>query len=102
MKLLHDYILVSEVINHDKIAGTDLTIKYDDSERFMIVEIIKVSPMILEEYLKQYPDLQNESLELVSSVYEVGNKLVINRVAKTPYKDGQYFISCKDVIAKVD
>lgn len=100
MKLLHDYILVKEVIQNDTLEGTTLKTKYDDTERFMVVEIIEVSPCLPAEYAKYYPGLGHSDIRtIISNTYQIGNKLIINRVAKTPYKDGLYFISFKDVIA---
>lgn len=100
MKLLHDYILVEEYKVENKLGDTGLTIKYDDSERFMFVRVLDVSPMLKSCYLKDYPTLTpTEANTIVSTSYTKGNILIINRVAKTPYKDGQYFISYKDVIA---
>lgn len=103
MELMHDYLLIKEVIEESTLEGTDLSIKYDENKRFMVVEIIKASPMLLECYSKEYGEgITSKTLEWLSNIYSVGNKLVINRVAKTPYKDGLYFISYKDVIACVD
>lgn len=100
MKPIHDYLLVKELMFDDKIEGTNLSIKYDDSERFMYVEIVDVSKDIVPELSKYYPMLSAPDVRLmVSQVYVPGNKLIINRVAKTPYKDGTYFISFKDIIA---
>ena len=101
MKLLHDYLLVKEVIQDSKLEGTKLNLKYDDSDRFMLVEIVEVSKMLWAEYSKFYPALAEhpEELRLILNKYRPGTQLVINRVAKTPYKDGLYFISFKDIIA---
>ena len=100
MKLLHDYILVKEVIQNDTLEGTTLKTKYDDTERFMVVEIVEVSPCLPAEYAKYYPGIGHHDIRtIISNTYQIGNKLIINRVAKTPYKDGLYFISFKDVIA---
>lgn len=100
MKLLHDYILVKEVIQNDTLEGTTLKTKYDDTERFMVVEIVEVSPCLPAEYAKYYPGIGHADIrKIISNTYQKGNKLIINRVAKTPYKDGLYFISFKDVIA---
>lgn len=99
MKLIHDYLLVKEVIPNETLGNSGLKVKYDDSERFMTVEIIEMSPMLRDCYRKEYPSANDEQLmSLLDEVYQVGNHLIINRVAKTPYKDGTYFISYKDVI----
>lgn len=100
MKLMHDYILVEEYKPENTLGDTGLKVKYDDSERFMFVKIKEVSPMIKSCYLKEYPTISEvEVSAIVNSAYKEGNILIINRVAKTPYKDGMYFISYKDVIA---
>lgn len=104
MRLLHDYILVKEVIADEKIEGTNLSVKYDDTERFMRVEVLQTSEFLTMEYLKYYgiPKDGNEydrQEKVIEEFYKPGNVLIINRVAKTPYKDGMYFISFKDVIA---
>lgn len=101
MDLIYDYLLVREVIEESKIEGTSLTIKHDDSERFMIVEVMDHSFMLVDEYVKMYPTIEEETILNLNKVFSVGSRLVINRVAKTPYKEGLYFISIKDVIAQV-
>lgn len=99
MQLLHDYILVKEIVNNQELGNSGLKMKYDDSERFMTVEILDVSPMLLDCYRRDFPSADDTALKLiVSSAYAKGNHLIINRVAKTPYKEGTYFISYKDVI----
>jgi len=100
MKLLADFLLVKEVISDDKIEGTSLSYKYDDTDRYMYVEVIDRSKMLEYEYCKQYKDMTLEQAHTIcNSYYRTGNKLIISRVAKTPYKDGTYFISYKDIIA---
>jgi hypothetical protein len=99
MKLLHDYLLVKEVIEDTKLEGTSLNIKYDDSERFMNVEIVETSCLLSAEYHKYYPDISLIEIRNLLRLLRPGTRLVINRVAKTPYKDGLYFISFKDIIA---
>lgn len=103
MTPIHDYLLVEEAIPDTKLDGTNLTIKYDDSERFMYVKVIEVSSDIQEEILKMYSGITNDfsyaDINRKLNHFAVGNILIINRVAKTPYKDGKYFISIKDVIA---
>lgn len=100
MRVLHDYLLVKEIIEDNKLEGTNLTRAYDDTERFMTVEIIERSVELEAEYAKYYPMLSfQDSKMLVNSFYKHGTRLIINRVAKTPYKDGLFFISFKDIIA---
>ena len=102
MRVLHDYLLVKEVVANSKIEGTSLNVKYDDTERFMIVEVVESSDMLGLEYAKYYniKDMDFRTMrELVSRIGKPGTQLIINRVAKTPYKDGLYFISFKDIIA---
>lgn len=100
MKVMHDYILVKEVIQDTNIEGTNLKVKYDDTERFMTVEVIQASEELGMEYIKYYPQLQPMELRThIQRCYSPGTQLIINRVAKTPYKDGLFFISFKDVIA---
>lgn len=100
MEPVQDYLLVSEVIRDDKLEGSNLKIKYDDTERFMYVKVEKVSRDIVPEVAKLY-NLPSHRVDIFdfTKPYQEGNILIINRVAKTPYKDGQYFISIKDVIA---
>lgn len=105
MKLIHDYLLVKEIIPKKTIGNTGLQFKYDDSDRFMTVEIVERSELLANEYYKYLcgpstPDASalKQLKILVDDFYSVGNKLLINRVAKTPFKDGLYFISFKDVI----
>ena len=100
MRLLHDYLLVKEIISTDKIEGTSLNMKYDDTNRFMTVEIVDVSSELALEYSKYYPSLKiNDAKMITDRLYKKGNILVITRVAKTPYKDGLFSISFKDVVA---
>lgn len=100
MRVMHDYLLVKEVIQNNTLEGTTLKTKYDDTERFMFVEVIEASDNLCLEYAKYYPNIgSQEARLLVKQCYAPGTQLIINRVAKTPYKDGLYFISFKDVIA---
>lgn len=100
MQVLHDYLLVKEVMEDSNIEGTNLKIKYDDTERFMVVEIVEASTTLDMEYTKYYPQISSQDANiLVKTIYQKGTRLIINRVAKTPYKDGLYFISFKDIIA---
>lgn len=104
-ELLHDFILIKEVTMDNKIEGTDLNIKYDDNEYYMFAEIVQVSKELPLEYAKYYPDLQNESMasirNIVDNLYRPGNKVVLQRIAKVPFKDGLYFASFKDVLAVI-
>ena len=103
MKLLNDYILVKECIPDNNLEGTNLKVKYDDNDPFMEVEIIDFSKDLVLEYVKYYPGLsKQDATMLVNSYYSIGNHLIIRRISKTPYKDGLYFISFKDVIANKD
>lgn len=103
MRLLHDYILVKEYIPENELAGTGLKMKYDDTSTFMEVEIVDVSENLILDYMKYYQGLSKlDATCLVNSYYIIGKHLIIRRVSKTPYKDGLYFISFKDVIAVVD
>lgn len=99
MEPVQDYLLVEEVIKDNVIEGTNLKTKYDDTERFMYVKVIKTSRDIIPEVSKLLHLTQNIRITDFIKPYQEGNILIINRVAKTPYKDGQYFISIKDVIA---
>lgn len=103
MKLLHDYILVKECIPENELAGTGLKMKYDETSTFMEVEVVGVSENLVLDYMKYYQGLSKlDATCLVNSYYIIGKHLIIRRVSKTPYKDGLYFISFKDVIAVVD
>lgn len=100
MRIMHDYLLVKEVIEDQTIEGTKLKVKYDDTERFMRVEVIQESCELAPEYIKVYPTFNPMELRThLKQCYSPGTQLIINRVAKTPYKDGLFFISFKDVIA---
>lgn len=100
-----DFILVKEVILEKKIEGTDLNMKYDDNEHFMVAEIVDISEDLPLEFAKYYPVLQTESYaslrNLVSSRLKPGTKVILQRIAKVPYKDGLYFASFKDILAIV-
>lgn len=105
-KLLHDFILIKEITMDNKIEGTELNIKYDDTERYMYAEIVQVSDEIVLEYLKYYPELQSESISSVKNIvdkkYKPGNKVIMQRIAKVPFKDGLYFASFKDILAVIE
>ena len=102
-ELLHDFILVKEVVMENKIEGTNLNVKYDDTERYMFAEIVQVSRDLPLELMKYYPELQKESpssvKNLIEKIYKPGNKVILQRIAKVPFKDGLYFASFKDVLA---
>ena len=100
MKLVNDYILVKECISENTFEDSNLKFSYDDNSTFMEVEIIDVSRDMILEYIKYYQSLSKaDATMLVNSYYKIGNHLIIRRVSKTPFKDGLYFISFKDVIA---
>lgn len=104
-ELLHDFILIKEVALENKIEGTNLNIKYDDNDYYMYAEIVQVSKELPLEYVKYYPDLRDESMasikNIVESLYKPGNKVILQRIAKVPFKDGLYFASFKDVLAVI-
>lgn len=100
MEPIQDYLLVEEIIKTESISGTGLKTKYDDTERFMYVKVLKASKYLPLEISKMYNLESPMSIPMeVINDFAPGNTLIINRVAKTPYKDGQYFISIKDVVA---
>lgn len=105
LTLLHDFILVKEITDNGTIEGTNLNLKYDDSSHFMLAEIVEISQELHLEYIKQYPALQEEGSynvkRFVNSLYKPGTRIVLQRIAKVPYKDGLYFASYKDVLAIV-
>lgn len=101
LHLRGDFILVKEVNLDDKIEGTNLNIKYDDNSHFMTAEIVEVSDELMIEYAKYY-NLTNSNyrdLQTLVSKYKPGHKVVLQRIAKVPYKDGLYFASFKDILA---
>lgn len=100
MQLLHDNLLVKEVMKDTTIGGTSLHYKYDDDDPFMEVEVIDVSVELGAEYAKYYSSMNELDLKFVkSNIYSVGSHLLIRRINKVPYRDGLFFISFKDVIA---
>lgn len=102
MKLLHDNLLVKEVVKDATIKGTNLSYKYDDDDPFMEVEVIDVSRELVSEYCKCYPNVNLvEAGVNCTAYYAVGNHLLIRRINKVPYRDGLFFISFKDVIASL-
>lgn len=99
-----DFILIKEIIPDVKIAGTNLTMKYDDNEHYMTAEIVAVSEDLPLEYSKYYPILQGETIGAIKTLtakIKPGAKVVLQRIAKVPYKDGLYFASFKDILAIV-
>ena len=103
MNILGDYILVKECIPELTMNDSNLKFTYDDNSSFMEVEIVQASENLALEYTKFYPNLSKmDATVLVNSYYKEGNHLIIRRVSKTPFKDGLYFISFKDVIAVID
>ena len=98
-----DFILVKEVEDTGTIGDTELKLKYDDNSHFMVAEIVKVSTELAIEYVKYYSLVNlshNDRMELLSR-YKPGRKVVLQRIAKVPYKDGLYFASFKDILAFV-
>lgn len=103
MQLLHDNLLVREVMKDTTIGGTGLRYKYDDDDPFMEVKVVDVSIELGAEYAKYYSTLGKQDLQVVrNTIYCVGSHLLIRRINKVPYKDGLFFISFKDVIAVLD
>jgi hypothetical protein len=102
MKLLHDNLLVREVIEEKTIEGTGLLYKYDDNDPFMVVEVLDVSKELVSEYCKCYSNVNILEANLnVKAYYGIGSHLLIRRINKIPYRDGLFFISFKDVIASL-
>jgi hypothetical protein len=100
IQLRGDFILVKEVNLDDKIEGTNLTMKYDDNSHFMVAEIVAVSSELELEYAKYYPAIKNVmDARAVAAKYKPGTRVVLQRIAKVPYKDGLYFASFKDILA---
>lgn len=98
MKVLHDFLLVKEIIKKETIEGTNLELNHDDMDSFMYVEIIETSRDLPLELTKYYPQLPlNEAILITNKIYKKGNHLLVNKLAKKPYRDGMYFISFKDV-----
>ena len=102
MVLLHDNLLVREVVKDGNIKGTNLKYKYDDDDPFMEVEVIDVSKEFIYEYCKYYSNMEQYEAKLnLAAYYSVGSRLLIRRINKLPYKDGLFFISFKDIIASL-
>jgi hypothetical protein len=103
LTLRGDFILVKELNEDQKIAGTNLTMKFDDNSHFMLAEIVDVSDELALEYAKYYPAIKNiMDAKAVTKKFKPGTKVVLQRIAKVPYKDGLYFASFKDILAFID
>lgn len=103
LTLRGDFILIKEINLDDKIEGTNLNIKYDDNSHFMTAEIVEVSNELALEYAKYYPDIKNVmDAKMITNKFKPGTKVVLQRIAKVPYKDGLYFASFKDILAFID
>lgn len=103
LTLRGDFILVKELNEDQKIEGTNLTMKYDDNSHFMLAEIVDVSDELALEYAKYYPAIKNiMDAKAVAKKFKPGTKVVLQRIAKVPYKDGLYFASFKDILAFID
>jgi len=101
IQLRGDFILIKEVNTDDKIEGTNLNIKYDDNSHFMLAEIVAVSDELAMEYAKYYSLGPGHYQDLIALLkrYKPGQRVVLQRIAKVPYKDGLYFASFKDILA---
>lgn len=103
LTLRGDFILVKELNEDQKIEGTNLTMKYDDNSHFMLAEIVDISDELALEYAKYYPAIKNiMDAKAVAKKFKPGTKVVLQRIAKVPYKDGLYFASFKDILAFID
>lgn len=103
LTLRGDFILVKELNEDQKIEGTNLTMKYDDNSHFMLAEIVAISDELALEYAKYYPAIKNiMDAKAVAKKFKPGTKVVLQRIAKVPYKDGLYFASFKDILAFID
>lgn len=101
LKLRGDFLLVKEVNENEKIAGTNLNMKYDDNSHFMVAEIVGISSELTVEYAKYYnlTNTRYQDLQMLLSPYKVGQRVILQRIAKVPYKDGLFFVSFKDILA---
>lgn len=103
MTLMHDFLLVKEIEENGTIEGTNLKMKFDDSNTFMNVEIVGVSTELYAEYAKYYnldmAKSRADIIRVVNKLYKKGNKAIIRRISKVPYQNGLYFCSFKDIIA---
>ena len=101
LKLRGDFLLVKEVNENEKIAGTNLNMKYDDNSHFMVAEIVGISSELTVEYAKYYnlTNTRYQDLQMLLSQYKVGQRVILQRIAKVPYKDGLFFVSFKDILA---
>lgn len=103
LTLRGDFILVKEINEDQKIEGTNLTRKYDDNSHFMVAEIVATSDELPLEYAKYYTAIKNVmDAKAMTKKFKPGTKVVLQRIAKVPYKDGLYFASFKDILAFID
>lgn len=86
MKLYGDNILVKELQDDFNVNG--FILKYDDVNPFMFVEIINL-PNDLGERYNELNQLNKDDI------------VIIKRIDKIPYIDGNYFISPKSIIASI-
>lgn len=91
IKLVHDNILVTEVVKDSK-AGV-LTVSQDESSAYMFVKIIEIS----EEANSELYDKNG-----MKPLDKENQYLVIRRTAKDPFIQDKFFISYKDVRAIID
>ena len=95
-----DFLLIKEVTETGKIEGTNLNILHDDNSHFMIGEIVEVSQELNIEYLRYYglKDISYQDMQALLAKFKPGKQVIIQRIAKVPYKDGLYFVSFKDIL----
>ena len=95
-----DFLLIKEVNETGKIEGTNLNILHDDNSHFMLGEIVEVSQELNIEYLRYYclKDISYQDLQALLAKFKPGRQVIIQRIAKVPYKDGLYFVSFKDIL----
>ena len=82
MKLFGNNILVEEL--RDNLVLDGVLIKYDDSNQYMFAKIINLPEKLISE------------LDL-----NVADIIIINRVTKLPFIDGNYFINSNNIIASL-
>ena len=81
MIVTQDNLLIKE-ITCDLKTSDGLTLKYDDSSNFIFASILEIG-----ELLDNKPIYQDKT-----------NVLVLRRINKVPYINGQYFINEKDIL----
>lgn len=81
MLVTQDNLLVEEIIT-DLRSSDGLVQKYDDSSNFIFTKIIEVGEAIKNKIIYQ----------------DKSNVLVLRRISKIPFLDGQYFINEKDIL----